>query len=94
MLRDINLSYAETGYFKVAVIPKYTTQITSEFEFTGMISGTDGATLGKVTVSNGTFLIPIISKNEEVTIQVKNDSYLPSCFLSLEWLGDFNIRGG
>lgn len=94
MLRDINLSYAETGYFKVAVIPKYTTQITSEFEFTGMISGTDGATLGKVTVSNGTFLIPIISKNEEITIQVKNDSYLPSCFLSLEWLGDFNIRGG
>lgn len=93
MLRDINLSYADTGYFKITVTPKYTTQITSEFEFTGMIEGTDTATLGKLSVSTGTFLIPIISKNEEVSIKVTNDSYLPSCFLSLEWLGDFNIRG-
>ena len=51
------------------------------------------ATLGKITISNGTFLLPIISKNEEIDIVITNDSYLPSCFLSLEWLGDFNIRG-
>lgn len=93
MLRDINLSYAETGYFKINIIPKYTTQISSQFEFTGMICGTDTATLGKITISNGTFLLPIISKNEEIDIVITNDSYLPSCFLSLEWLGDFNIRG-
>ena len=93
MLRDINLSYAETGYFKINVIPKYTTQIASEFEYTGMICGTDTATLGQITISDGTFLLPIISKNEEVDIVISNDSYLPSCFLSLEWLGDFNIRG-
>lgn len=93
MLRDINLSYAETGYFKINVIPKYTTQIPSTFEFTGMICGTDTATLGQITVSSGTFLLPVISKNEEVSIEIINDTYLPSCFLSLEWLGDFNIRG-
>lgn len=93
MLRDINLSYAETGYFRINVNPKYTTQIASKFEFTGMICGTDTATLGKMSVSNGTFLLPIISKNEDVDITIINDSYLPSCFLSLEWLGDFNIRG-
>ena len=58
-----------------------------------MICGTDTATLGKITISNGTFLLPIISKNEEIDIVISNDSYLPSCFLSLEWLGDFNIRG-
>ena len=93
MLRDINLSYTETGYFKINVIPKYTTQIASQFEFTGMICGTDKATLGKITISNGTFLLPIISKNEDIDIIISNDSYLPSCFLSLEWLGDFNISG-
>lgn len=93
MLRDINISYADTGYFKILVKPKYTTQITSEFEFTGMIEGTDTATLGQISVSNGTFLLPVIARNEEVTITVTNNSYLPSCFLSMEWLGDFNIRG-
>ena len=92
MLRDINLSYAETGYFKINVTPKYTTQIASQFEFTGMICGTDTATLGQITVSDGTFLLPVIAKDEEIDIVITNDSYLPSCFLSLEWLGDFNIR--
>ena len=93
MLRDINLSYAETGHFKINVASKYTTQISSEFEFTGMICGTDTSTLGQIAVSDGTFLLPVISRNEDVNITVTNNSYLPSCFLSMEWLGDFNIRG-
>ena len=39
--------------------------------------------------------IKITNKNsgEVRFIEVKNDSYLPSCFLSLEWLGDFIVRG-
>ena len=93
MLRDVNLSYADTGYFKIRVTPKYTTQITSEYVYSGKVEGTDSATLGKISVSSGTFLLPVISNNEEVKIEVINDGYLPSCFLSMEWLGDLNIRG-
>ena len=93
MLRDINLCYADTGYFKVKVIPEYSTNITSEFEFTGKILGMKSSTMGEINVSSGTFLIPIIARNEEIDIEITNDSYLPSCFLSLEWLGDFIIRG-
>ena len=93
MLRDINLCYADTGYFRIKVTPEYTTNITSEFEFTGKIEGMKSSTIGQINVSNGTFLLPIIARNEEITIEVKNDSYLPSCFLSLEWLGDFIVRG-
>jgi hypothetical protein len=93
MLRDINLGYAKTGYFKIKVTPKFDTQITSEFEFTGKILGMESSTLEQIPVSDGTFLLPIISKNEDVEIEVTNNSYLPSCFLSLEWLGDFIIRG-
>ena len=51
------------------------------------------ATIGEINVSNGTFLLPVIARNEEVSIEITNDSYLPSCFLSLEWLGDFIVRG-
>lgn len=93
MLRDINLTYANSGYFKVKVTPKYSTAITSVFEFTGKITGLVSATLEQIPVSDGTFLIPIASKNDEIDIEVINDSYLPSDFLSLEWLGDFVIRG-
>ena len=93
MLRDINLCYADTGYFRIKVTPEYTTNITSEFEFTDKIEGMKSSTIGQINVSNGTFLLPIIARNEEITIEVKNDSYLPSCFLSLEWLGDFIVRG-
>ena len=65
----------------------------SDFEFTGKIAGTVSATIGKISVSNGTYLIPVISKNDEVKITITNDSYLPNCFLSMEWLGDLTVRG-
>lgn len=93
MLRDINLTYANTGHFKVNVQARYTSQISSNFKFTGMVCGRDSATLGRINVESGTFLIPVISNNEEIEIDIENDSYLPSCFLSMEWLGDFTIRG-
>ena len=93
MLKDINMTYADTGYFRVVVTPKYSTAITSSFEFTGKITGLVSATLEQIPVSDGTYLIPIASKNDEVTVEIINDSYLPSDFLSLEWLGEFVIRG-
>jgi len=93
MLRDINLCYADSGYFKATVIPKYSTNITSDFEYTGKILGMTASTIGQINVSSGTFLLPVIARNEEITIRISNDSYLPSCFLSLEWLGDFIVRG-
>ena len=93
MIRDVNITYANTGFFRVKVVPKYTTQIESEFVFTGMITGLDSATLGKIPIESGTFLVPIIARNEEIEIIIENDSYLPNCFLSMEWLGDFTYRG-
>ena len=93
MLKDINLSYADSSYFKVNLIPAYSTAISSTLEFTGIIDGTVSATMNKITPYSSTFLIPVISRNNEIDIEIINDSYLPSCFLSLEWLGEFIIRG-
>jgi hypothetical protein len=93
MLKDINLSYADTSYFRVNLKPTYSTSITTTLEFTGIVDGTISATMNQITPYSSTFLIPVISKNNEIDIEVINDSYLPSCFLSLEWLGDFIIRG-
>lgn len=93
MLRDINLSYANTGYFEVDVYSKYETQMSSSFTFTGKITGLPTAILGTVPIESGTFLIPIIARNEEINVVVINDSFLPSCYLSMEWIGDFIQRG-
>lgn len=65
----------------------------SSFEFTGVILATISATLGKISVSNGSYLFPVMAKNEDMDIEIINDSYLPSTFTSLVWIGDFNVRG-
>ena len=95
MLKDLNLNYLDSGYFNVKVKPKYTTMqgYSNDYTFTGVIAATASALLGKITVSSGSFLFPVMAKNEDVDIEIKNDSYLPSTFTSLVWLGDFNVRG-
>lgn len=93
MLRDINLTYANSGHFKVNVTSKYTTQMSSEFTFTGIIMGQDSAIIGTVPIESGTFLIPVIARNEDIDITIQNKTHLPCCFLSLEWLGEFTNRG-
>lgn len=93
MLADIQLTYLDSCDFKAIITPKYTSQITSEYPFTGSILGTISATLGKIIPHSDTFLIPIAAKNEDVSIDIINNSYLPCCFSSLVWIGDFNVRG-
>lgn len=93
MLRDITLTYANSGYFKVKVEPKYTTQMGSEFKFTGKVVGLPSSTIGRIKIESGTFLLPIIARNEDIEITLENNSYLPSCYLSMEWIGDFVQRG-
>jgi hypothetical protein len=93
MLKDINLSYTDSCYFKARIIPHFTSQITSEYEYTGILTGTDSAQLGIRNSYSGVFMIPVQAKNDEIEIEIVNDSYLPSTFLALEWLGDLCIRG-
>lgn len=93
MLKDLNLTYLDSGYFKARVTPHYSTQMISEYEYTGVKVGTISAQLGKITPYSDTFLIPIMSKNEDVKVEIINDSYLPSTFSSLVWIGDLVIRG-
>lgn len=104
MLKDIELAYTNTGYFKVdarhlyftdEVIDDIKKQNSTEYTYgcTSTSLGTPSAMLGKISIETGVFLFPVLAKNEEVEIVISNDSYLPSIFSSLHWLGDLNIRG-
>lgn len=92
MLKELDLNYSNSGYFKVTVTPKYTTCIASTFVFSGMLLGTTSTTFGVIPISDGIFKVPLISRNEDIDINIINDSYLPSTFISYDWIGDFTAR--
>ena len=93
MLKDLELSYTSSGYFDVQVEPLYIKQEPSHYKCTCTYIGTDSAIIGKVKVDSGLFLIPVMAKNDEIKIKITNNSYLPSTFSSLTWLGELNTRG-
>ena len=93
MLKDLELAYSDSGYFDIQVKPLYTVQEASHYVCTCTDLGTNSAILGKISIDSGLFLIPILAKNDEVIISMTNDSYLPSTFSSITWLGELNIRG-
>lgn len=93
MLKDLELAYSDSGYFDVAVEPLYTVQEPSHYICTCTALGTDSAITGKISINSDLFLIPVLAKNDEVNIKITNDSYLPSTFNSITWLGELNIRG-
>ena len=43
--------------------------------------------LGTVPLISGKKVIPVMSRNDRVTIDIINDSWMPSAFVSVEWFG-------
>ena len=93
MLKDLELAYTDSGYFEIQVQPLYITQEPSHYICTCTKLGTNSAELGRINIDSGLFLIPVLAKNDEVAVSMINDSYLPSTFSSITWLGELNIRG-
>jgi hypothetical protein len=89
-MRTWTLLFENTGFFKVEVTPKY--RVTSTYKFTGSVLGSGNNQLGTIPLENGTYMFPIQSKNDQVTIDLVNDTFLPSHFLSAEWEALFTSR--
>jgi hypothetical protein len=49
--------------------------------------------VGRRLIVDGTFKFPVMSNNEQVTIELINDSALPSGFQSGEWEGVMSMTG-
>ena len=88
-LKTIALIYGDSGYFEVTVSPKARTA--GVYKFTGQILGSSSFTLGTPYPDSGDFKVPIQCRNQDVAIEVNNNSYLPCNFLSAEWTGIFSI---
>ena len=88
-LKHFYLKFEETGFMKVEVTPDSNT--TSTYEFTSTL-GTEASTIGTVNLETGTFKVPVLSRADRVTIDVKNATHLPSNITSAEYEATFYMR--
>lgn len=85
-LHYLTLEYANTGYFRVVVSVQNRESKTYIFN-----NASSGAT-NPISLATGKFRVPILSRNDQVTITIESDSYLPCSILSAEWSGQFVMR--
>ena len=89
-LRKVNLLFNNTGFFKTIVTPNRRDPYV--YTFSGRVVGSGANILGQVSIEEGKFGFPVGSKNDQVQIEIINDTYLPCYFLSAEWEAFFSIR--
>jgi hypothetical protein len=89
-LRRMTVDYSNSGYFRVEVTPKGREMY--RYLFTGKRIGSSDFILGKTNIENGQFSFPVNSRSTDVTIDLVNDSHLPSFFQSAEWFATFGSK--
>lgn len=83
-LRNFQLLYDTSGYFKVTVTPK--NRNTYTYPYTGKAIDASFV-IGKVALGTGKFKFPVFSDATTVNITLINDSVLPCSIQAAEWEG-------
>lgn len=89
-IRRMRVTFANSAYFRAEVTPPG--RDTNTYIYTGRTLGSSGFVLGVPTMNSGHFLIPVMSSSRGVTIELVNDSPLPSAFQSAEWEGEMVVH--
>jgi hypothetical protein len=77
------IQYARSGFFKAKVIPDYGSESTAVW--TGNDLGLLNSELGLMNISDGKFKFAVYGLNDEVRVQLLNDTFLPCSFLNAEF---------
>ncbi|WP_018868277.1 MULTISPECIES: hypothetical protein [unclassified Thioalkalivibrio] len=88
-IRKMNLLFNRTGYFRAEVTPFNRDTYTYVMS---RVLGSANNMVNTISVEEGNFTFPVASKNDKVTIEIVNDTYLPSWLLSAEWEAYYTIR--
>lgn len=89
-LRNMIVNYSNSGSFEAHVTPENRTASIKKFK--GRIVGAASLLVGRVAIETGKFKFPVLSKSDQVKIELVSDSYLPCAFQSAEWEGYFVLR--
>jgi hypothetical protein len=89
-IRNFNIVYNNTAYFKIESEPEARTA--SIREFNGRIIGGSHNLLGQANLAEGTYRVPIMTNSKYVNLTIVSDSYLPCVFQSAEYEGFLTQR--
>lgn len=82
--------YSNSGAFTISVTPEG--RQTSNYTFTGRITGDINNVLGTIALRSGIYKFGILSNNERVTITINSNSHLKFSITGIDWEGEFTKR--
>ena len=90
-IRNMSFNFTNSGFFEITVSPLPTSGRTSRTNtFSGLTIGT--SVINKQSLQSGTFRVPVLSKSDNVTIEIQNAKHLPCRFQSAEYEGFLVVR--
>jgi len=92
-LRTMNIRYSQTGYFRAEVTPRVGASKFT-YTFSGKLIGAADLLIGTPNITTGTFVFPVVADSRRVTIDLINDSHVPSSIVSAEWQGNYSPKAG
>ena len=84
------ITFNKSLYFRVEVTPEY--RATYKYPYTGPRIGTGGSLISSLTLQDGSFRFPIMSRNEGLSVTIVNDSPFPSRLMTADWEGFYVTR--
>ena len=89
-LRRLRFNLADTGYLRVEVTARG--RPTRAYEFSGVGADDPGSAVDMLPNAEATFSVPVLCRNDQVTIDVINDTHLRSKVLGFEWVCELNPK--
>jgi len=91
-LQHLAVVYDRAGFFRVEVRSEGRAMVPYTFNSFVVGAPTNGV-LGQLNLGRGRMNVPIMARNTRVEIDIVNDHWLPSSFVSASWRGIWNQRG-
>lgn len=89
-IRNFNVSYTNTGYFRAEVTPK--ARSTYNYVFNGRTVGSPENQLDNYSIDSGYFKFPIMAKSDGVFVEITSTDFRPAEFQSVEWEAFYHLR--
>jgi hypothetical protein len=89
-VRSLTIDLSETGYLKVTVTAQG--RLPRSYTFEGQRYDDPLSAYGQVGLATTAFRVPVMTESDQLTIDILNDSHLPSQVLGFEWRGEFNPK--
>jgi hypothetical protein len=82
--------YGKTAYLRAEVTLQGMAM--RSYATNGRVMGDPMNRADNITLGDGVLSVPLLSQNDRVSVELVNDSYLPSSIISAEWIANFNPK--